>query len=155
MRCRIRHIPQSEPSRRVALLRTDAFGRNIDNIDELAPMLEERGFRFLETSRMPFVAQAAAFRDATAIAAVLGSAMTGLIYSPPGVKVLSMAPDDFGDRFFYGLTQERRGMFVDLRGEIGTPHESRARHSSFHVRPAILQAGLDVLFPSTAILNLT
>ena len=94
---------------------------------------------------MPFVAQAATFRDATAIAAVLGSAMTGLIYAPPGVKVLSMAPDNFGDRFFYGLTQERGGVFVDLRGMIAEQHESRARHSSFHLEPAVLRAGLNAL----------
>lgn len=147
MRDSIMRIPQSEPLRRVALLRTDTLGRNIDNIDELAPILEGRGFRFLETARMPFVAQAATFRDATAVAAVLGSAMTGLLYSPAGVKVLSMAPADFGDRFFYGLTQERGGMFVDLRGTVGKAHESRARHSSFHVQPAALRAGLSALFP--------
>ena len=35
MRRNIMQIPQSEPSRRVALLRTDTHGRNIDNIDEL------------------------------------------------------------------------------------------------------------------------
>jgi hypothetical protein len=136
------------PVRRVALLRTETVGRNIDNIDALRPILEEHGFEFLETALMPFVQQAAAFRGAAAIAAVLGSAMTGLIFSPPGVKVLSLAPEAFGDRFFYGLTQQRHGRFVDLRGQVSRLHESQPRNSGFHVEPKIVREGLQVLFPS-------
>jgi hypothetical protein len=139
--------PEHEPEPRVALLRTDTRGRNIENIEALRPMLRGYGFVFIETAPMPFVEQVAVFRGAQAIAAVLGSAMTGLIYAPRGVRVLSMAPESFGDNFFYGLTQERQGSFVDLRGTIGELDPARRDNSGFRIEPDVLAAGLEALFP--------
>ena len=66
---------------------------------------------------------------------VLGSDLTNLIYSPAGVKVISVAPATFGDRFFYALILSREGQQIDLRGPITVPDQAIAHLGTFRVDP--------------------
>src|SRR6185437_9102116 len=92
---------------KIALLRKDASTRNIINITEIQDLLAGEGFQVLDLSSMPFSDQVAAFQNCSTVFAVLGSELTGLIYAPEQIRVLSAGPANWGDRFFYPLIQLR------------------------------------------------
>jgi hypothetical protein len=54
-------------------------------------------------SNLSFENQVAAFNAASTVFCVLGSGLTGLIYSPDKVSVIAPAPEDWGDAFFTDL----------------------------------------------------
>ena len=80
-----------------------------------------------------------------AVFGTLGSGLTGLIYAPVGVHVLSVAPHLFGDWFFYALVADRRGRYADVRGPIVTPDAKIPHRGSFSIDPDHVAAGLATL----------
>lgn len=131
------------PTKRVAILRTDSSNRNVTNLPDVRDELIRHGFDILSISEMTFLDQVACFQEAGHVVGVLGSGLTGLLYSPYGVKVMTIAPRAFGDRFFFGLTQMRNGHYVDLRGPV-TVRDAGApdRNSHFEIEIAEIRRGL-------------
>lgn len=132
--------------RRIALLRTDAPGRRqIANQKPVVDFLTSLGYEIYAPGTLTFLDQVALFRSATDIVAVLGSGLSGLIYSPAGVRVMALAPDVFGDRFFYALALLRDGRWADIRGPISQKHERVEHQSSFTVDIDDIKQGLSLL----------
>lgn len=90
-------------------------GRGINNYSEVLECIRGFGFKSLELSKLTFGEQVTYFSGASKIVGVLGSGLTGAIFSPRGIEVLALGPERFGDRFFYGIVRARQGTFFDLR----------------------------------------
>ncbi|HEY4171772.1 MAG TPA: glycosyltransferase family 61 protein, partial [Rhodopila sp.] len=100
---------------KVALLRRTARSRNIQNIAAVESLLVANGLTLVDIERLNFRQQVDLFKNASAIVCVLGSGLSGLIYAPRGVQVLTVAPGEWGDLFFYSMIQERDAIFADVR----------------------------------------
>lgn len=139
-------VEASDLPRRVALLRTDAPGRRqIANKDEVNELLRSLDYEMAAPGSLGFLEQVRLFRSASDIVSVLGSGLTGLIYAPAGVRVMALAPDMFGDRFFYALTVLRDGLWADVRGPVAERHEHIAHHASFTVDLEDMKRGFAAL----------
>ncbi len=136
-------VPRSISGPRLGLLRRDVTTRHIANADEVAELLGSAGFQVVEMAPLPFVEQVAAFREAEEVAGVLGSGLTGLIYSPEGVRVLSVAPANWRDVFFHALIQARGGLYADVLGTPLWTGEGVDRDAPFFLRRRDLLAALD------------
>lgn len=108
--------PTPLPARRVALLRRDWPTRQIGNLGEVAPLLEQAGFEVVDIAALPFREQITTFQAATEVFSVLGSGLTGLLFSPDQVGVVAAGPARWGDRFFYALGQLRDAGWIEVRG---------------------------------------
>ena len=107
--------------------------RRLDNSADIAGVLARHGYTSVQLGALPFEEQVALFREATHVFGTLGSDFTGLIFSPDHVRVLAAAPADWGDRFFYGLCQLRRGSYSEIRGGFGRRNEALLRDSTFSI----------------------
>jgi len=103
---------------RVAILRDDGVRRQLKNLDLVRTFVTEEGFICVSPGRLSFREQISIFQRSGYVLGVLGSGLTGLVYARNEVKVLSLAPANFGDRFFYALAQSRAGTFADVRGRV-------------------------------------
>jgi len=103
-------------ARKVLLTRSSSALRHLVNSNEVEREFVRRGYLPVAIGSLPFADQVAVFSESSSVASVLGSTLAGLIFSPVGVRVTSLAPARFGDRFFYALTLARWGTFVDVRG---------------------------------------
>lgn len=129
----------------VALTRREWHSRGIANANEIIPFLEATGFREVDVAALPFLGQVALFRTARRIFSVIGSGLTGLIYSPDGVEVLAAGPARWGDRFFYALGQLRAARWVEVRGPSSWNGCGEMRDAPFTIAPAALAEGLSKL----------
>nr|WP_294555572.1 WcbI family polysaccharide biosynthesis putative acetyltransferase [uncultured Rhodopila sp.] len=127
---------------KAGLLRRATKTRNIVNLDEVEEILVHHGFTVVDIERLNFRQQVDLYKNADAIACVLGSGLTGLMYAPRGVKVLTMAPGEWGDLFFYSMMQERSAVFTDVRGWTVSADSAGAATSAFTVPAEPLLAGL-------------
>lgn len=134
--------PQAQ--QRIALARTGP-GRSIANMDTVTALLRQHGFSFHTVGAIPFRDQVRLFRSATLVFSILGSDLTGLLYAPLGVRVISAAPAVFGDRFFYALILDRAGRYADLRGPVAALNEDVPHRSSFTIDPAQISEALAAL----------
>lgn len=85
------------------------------------------------------------FQSSEAICSVPGSDLTGLLYAPAGIKGVALAPADFGDRFFYGLTALRGGSMADVRGVSVPGSQSSPNKADFRVDVADVEVALQKL----------
>lgn len=150
MRCGFGIPMPIKSGRRVALARRQEHARRLENWDRLASLLTQEGFEIVDIGSLDFRAQVQTFSESDVVVSTLGSGLTGLIYSPPGVLVLSLAPYLFGDRFFYAMIVDRRGRYVDLRGPIEEMDEAIPHRSSFTISPDRLMHGLSLLGATAA-----
>jgi tetratricopeptide (TPR) repeat protein len=127
---------------KAALLRRATKTRNIANLAEVQEILVDHGFTMVDIERLNFRQQVDLYKNADTIACVLGSGLSGLIYAPRGVKVLTLAPGEWGDLFFYSMMQERDAAFTDIRGWTISTNPGGAATSGFTVPADALLAGL-------------
>ncbi len=120
--------------RRLAVRRS-ALTRRLANEVEVLEVLARHGYTGVEIGTLAFTEQLAMFREATHVFATLGSDLTGLMFSPDGVRVLAAAPEDWCDRFFYGLCQLRHGRYLEIRGPSEPLSEAPLADSSFSIDP--------------------
>ena len=131
---------------RLNLLRGPGDLRNIVNAQEVNAKLNRRGFKSVNIGTLSFREQVAAFRHATGLFSVLGSSLTGVVYSPAEIGVIAAAPGGWADNFFYGIIRTSpEARWADLRGPIVNQHPEHYRYSSFHVDAKALAAALDRL----------
>jgi hypothetical protein len=144
MRCALPQKPLAKP-RKIAIFRQQAEARALVNWDQIAAGLTDRGYEVVEMAGLDFESQVQIFRESRAVFGTLGSGLTGLIYAPVGVQVMSVAPHLFGDWFFYALVADRRGRYADVRGPIVTPDPNIPHRGSFSIDPDQIAAGLAAL----------
>jgi capsular polysaccharide biosynthesis protein len=130
---------------KVALLRRSTRTRNVKNIADVEDLLVARGFTIVDIEQLNFRQQVDLFKNANTVVCVLGSGLSGLIYAPHGVGVLTLAPGEWGDLFFYSMIQERDAVFADIRGRTIATDREGAATSGFIVPTEALLAGLDAI----------
>lgn len=129
-------------NRKIAILRTESKARNISNVSDIVHVLKKYGFEFVEVGVLPFREQLHLFATSSVVVGVLASGLTGLLFSPDAVKVLSVAPAGYVNSFFYNMMQLRGADYVDIRGRIVKPDARAEMFSDFHVKPGDLEDGL-------------
>jgi tetratricopeptide (TPR) repeat protein len=130
---------------KVALLRRSTRTRNVRNIAAVEEILVARGFTIVDIEQLNFRQQVDLFKNASAVVCVLGSGLSGMIYAPRGVQVLTLAPGEWGDLFFYSMIQDREAVFADIRGRTIATDRDGAAISGFTVPTEALLAGLDAI----------
>lgn len=137
--------PAPQGAHAAAVLRQkEEAGRHIKNLDETLAFLNIKGITAFPVATLPFIEQVALFREARTLFGVLGSNLTGLIYSPQGVRTVSAAPGDWGDCFFHGLLQAQQGVYADLRGAPADGHTDMMS-APFTLSPGRLADALDAV----------
>ena len=137
----VSHIHPAGQSK-LAVVRDHHFQRMIANADEVYSMLADRGFHIEKTGLLPFTEQVSRFKAADIVFGVLGSDLTNIVFSPQKMKLISVAPDVFGDRFFYALVLDRSGQMADMRGPI-VKREDIEHKSVFKMEMSALEAVID------------
>jgi hypothetical protein len=142
MRSTLRQPVPKGRGRKLAILRRDTANRGVFNAPQVADRLAQAKFRFAEMAQISFIEQVAAFREAETVFGVLGSGLTGLIYAPDGARVITAAPAEWFDFFFYVLMQLRQGVNAEIRGHSLWRGDGLKRDAPIVVNPADLEAAL-------------
>ena len=130
---------------KVALMRNDAR-RSIANLASVKHVLDQHGFEMVNIAAQSFEQQRALFSEADCVFSVLGSSLSGLIFSPPGTRVLAAAPEPFADRFFYGILQGKpNARWAEVRGPVTKADAVHLRDSGFEVPILELRHALQAL----------
>ncbi len=130
---------------KIALMRNDTR-RSIANLADVERVLEQHDFEMVDVAAQSFEQQRALFSRAGWVFSVLGSSLSGLIFSPPGTRVLAAAPAPFADRFFYGILQGKpNARWAEVRGPIAAADPVHLRDSSFEVPLLQLRQALHAL----------
>ena len=138
-------MSDSRASPAVALLRYDPR-RSIANLPDIIPVLKQRGYQILNVALMTFPEQIELYKTARRLFTVLGSSLTGLIYSPPRVGIAAASPAGFTDGFFTGLLrQNESACFCAIEGPIAVENPRMKRDSSFTIPANDLVQALDVI----------
>ncbi len=136
-------VQRLDQSKRLNLVRQDGR-RCIVNAKETNAELAKRGFKTVGLAALPFLEQVTAFRRATGLFSVLGSDLTGLVYSPAEARVVVAAPAGWLDDFFYGILRvSPAARWAEVRGFIVDQHPEHFRFSSFRVDQQVLSAALE------------
>jgi hypothetical protein len=143
--------PVLRPNRNVAIVRGTGSGRQMRNRDGVVAYLTAADFELCDLGAMPFCEQVRTFRSAKVVFATLGSDLTGLIFAPVGVGVISAAPGVFGDRFFYALVVDRQGIYADLRGPVVDENLQVPHKSSFELPLDALATGVKLVTRAASI----
>jgi hypothetical protein len=136
--------------KRIALLRRESSTRNITNIDELSSYLRLRDWTIIDLAMLDFREQVNVFAGSCQLLSVLGSGLTGTIYAPQGIDVITLAPSNWSDRFFFSLMQERRVRLADVRGLSVADNNADPRICPFGVEVVDIEKALKALAVSPA-----
>lgn len=136
---------QPSDNGKFVFLRTECATRNVANAAEILTYLCKEGFRAVELGNLDFRDQVKIFSTAGTILSVLGSSLSGLMYSKPHVKVATLAPSHWGDLFFFALMQERDARLADIRGVRCDGDPRPPSSASFVIDMDVLKAGLSAL----------
>jgi capsular polysaccharide biosynthesis protein len=99
----------------------------------------------VEIGSLPFADQVATFAAAETVVSVLGSGLSGLLYAPSGVNVLTLAPSRWLDLFFFALMQNRDAHLADIRGPQDPADPRDAAVARFVVERQEIRLGLRAL----------
>lgn len=142
MRSKILGVTSGTPDRRIALTRREERARSIVNPDPVYTFLAEEGFEPVDIAGLSFIEQVNIFQGATDVFSVLGSDLSGLIYAPDKVRVVSAAPGDWSETFFYALMQLRDATYADIRGTPVQIGDGGVRVAKFNLDLDDLRTGL-------------
>jgi len=133
------------PRIKTALLRRESDTRNISNVHQVSSYLQDQGWSIVDMGVLDFDEQVTIFATSRSVVSVLGSGLAGLIYAPKNINVITLAPSNWSDLFFFSLMQERRARLADVRGLSATDDPSDARTRPFQLRIADLEEALTAL----------
>jgi hypothetical protein len=143
----------TEPRPRVAVLRGKPLARSVFNRAEIAARLTDQGFACLDPTTLAFGEQIAAYAEARLIVSSLGSEVWPLLFAPPGVSCVSLAPSSWPDGYFIPFFQHAEARHADLRGPATLFGGSDPQRSSHLIDPARLDAAIEAvqLAPADAV----
>lgn len=129
-------------SKRLFINRAAEYRRQLMNADEVKALLHSHGYQELFPETMTLREQWEAFNAATHVVGIMGAAMTNILFSGPGTKVLHLAPGGWVESFYWNLAVMLQQPYSVIYGEpVG---ESQHRHmSSFRVDLALLSDWLN------------
>lgn len=116
-------VPKSAAPLRLYISRNRATSRRIVNEEELLRILEPRGFRTVHMETLPLPEQLALFRDAEAILAPTGAALTQIHLCPPDAKLLVIMPERCDD-FVYRDMAKVLGLSAEMLIAPPEPRDS-------------------------------
>jgi hypothetical protein len=111
--------------------------------------LQADDWALVDIGTLDFTEQVRLLASSTSIISVLGSGLTGLIYAPQKIDVITLAPSNWSDLFFFSIMQERRVRLADVRGISVAGKASDARVHPFELDVSALQEALNALGLST------
>lgn len=128
--------------KRLFINRAAGYQRQLVNAAEVKALLHSHGYQELFPETMALREQWQAFNAATHVVGIMGAAMTNILFSGPGTKVLHLAPDGWVESFYWNLAAMLQQPYSVIYGEpVG---ESQHRHmSSFRVDLALLSDWLN------------
>ena len=118
--------------------------RRPHNQDEIAAKLERQGFAEVKPGQMSWADQIVAFHEAEYVVAGMGSNISNMLFSKPGVRVLILHPNDS----HYSLNV---GMAAAGGQDIGYlwcecfSNPARGEHVEIFVDPKLLESGIRAL----------
>lgn len=136
--------------RRLYITRGDRpNSRRLVNEAELWPLLERRGFVRVDPGTMSVQDQIDHFAAAEVIVAVHGAALTNLVFSRPGVRVLEMFTPTYVNRTFWAITDNiadsrYRYLIAEGQGPRAGGRMNRIQ-ADVTIAPAAFDAALDDL----------
>lgn len=101
---------------RIYLSRNAFRRRRLANEDELLPVLTAHGYTVLHPEQLTLRDQIAHFRAASFVVGNMGAAMANLVFSPPGVSVLSLATERMAHDYFYDIVCHKSGRYRGIQG---------------------------------------
>ena len=138
-----KHLPLPAGPPRIFVPRRRRSGRTLENGQHVAARLADAGFVAVDTEAMDFAAQVAAFAGAQTVIGCMGAAMVNSVFSPPGARMIYLAPSGWEEPFYW-----------DLAGPLGhayhvcfarcTQPDRPANQSNYEITPEQLDAVLAV-----------
>lgn len=118
--------------------------RLVKNIHEIEALVRAYGYEFIDPAKLSFKEQVLFFSTASHVVSPLGAAMSNLIFSPPGCKVLGLSPYYENANYYY---------FSNLMGTLGhelhyvlgpqTSKIGHPLHREYEIDLAALKLALD------------
>jgi Glycosyltransferase 61 len=105
--------------------RAKAKLRRVQNEDEIWPILAAQGFQKIFMEDYPVAEQIGMFASATHIVAPHGAALTNLVFSPPGTRVIELFPPDVVQGCYWTLASQVKLDYTYILGDENAhlPHE--------------------------------
>lgn len=119
--------------RQIFLTRDPSSGRNIVNMHELIPILEEFDFEIIDTAQMTVEEQMVTFSQTDYLIAIHGAGLTNMLFRRDGsMRILEIFPPYAMPFCFYELAEMYDFEYSHITGHnpLGTN-----RHSAFYVDP--------------------
>lgn len=110
-----------------------AMWRNLLDRNRVAEFFSNLGFTIatIDFDSHGFAEQIALFGSAEVVVGVAGASMANTIFTPPGARVIALAPEGFDDPFYWDLAAAKGHEYAAC---FGTPWNARAPElSSFDV----------------------
>jgi hypothetical protein len=111
--------PLTDGGRRLFVGRRDASKRQLLNEDAVLSALD--GFERVSPGHLPFSEQIGTFARADLVVAVVGAALTNLVFMPPGGTVVMLQPATAAGYFFWDLAHHCDQNLAILWGENVDP----------------------------------
>ncbi|HTZ69410.1 MAG TPA: glycosyltransferase family 61 protein [Acetobacteraceae bacterium] len=136
---------QTETIAKPYLLRRPGDVRQIANEDGILGQVRRHGMTPVDMATLDFSQQARIFADAKSIAGALGSAFSAILFAPPELPVLTLAPTGWHNHYFVNLFQKRTVLHADIRGTSDFSVEPDAARSPFAIEPQAFDDGVEAL----------
>jgi capsular polysaccharide biosynthesis protein len=91
--------------RKLYLTRNQTWSRNLVNEAELIPLLQARGFEVVDCGTLSFDQQVRLFSEAAVVTGPHGAALTNILWSPPGLRVLEIFEPAAVRRCYWSMCQ--------------------------------------------------
>ena len=141
---RRRAEPNREAQRLIYVSRRDGGGRNLRNEDEIAALVESRGFEILTLSSLPVIEQVRTFAEASIVVGAHGAGLTNIMFCRPQTMLLELLPD-----LYIQWMMRRLASIVPLRYGcvIGQADEQKEfqQDLSWRVDPKSVAVALDAM----------
>ncbi len=118
--------------RRIYVSRGREYKRRPSNEDEIIKILKRHGFQVIYPETMSFQEQVSIFANSDIIAGILGAAMTNIVFSPQGSKVLILSPNLTYGPFFWDLASLKNHEYYAIHGNV-TNATRNYKVAEFHI----------------------
>ena len=117
--------------------------RRLLNEEDVLAVIRQYGYVVVQPEQYSFAQQISIFSKARIIIGTLGAAISNLVFSPSGVKLLSLTTELMGDDFFWDLVSLKQGQYVSLHGKASEPE--KGMHSDFVIDLTDLMRALEIV----------
>lgn len=128
-------------SLRLYVSRGEEPRRRLLNEDVVLGLLGDLGFTVVRADTVGFREQVELFSRADVVVGNMGAALTNLVFSPEGVRVVALATEAMSHDYFYDIACQKRGRYWAVQGtavDAGRPSIA----SDFVVDEALVRAAV-------------